>query len=121
MGVSTLNFAFEISTDGVPRAATSTNKRAAYRMRAAKAAGAHTAEIVSSLGIRAEVPYRRSDTRFFGTIRSVPMEDPRYDMRSEHRSERGSPLKSVRYSIRREAPHICHCVSCARLPGIWCY
>jgi len=55
------------------------------------------------VGIRAEVPYRRSDTRFFGTIRSVPREEPRYDMRSEHRSK--GPLKSVHYLIRREAPH----------------
>jgi hypothetical protein len=55
--ISTLNFAFEISTDGVPRAATSTNKRAAYRMRAAKLAGAHTAEIVSSLDIVSSIRY----------------------------------------------------------------
>jgi hypothetical protein len=110
--ISTLNFAFEISTDGVPRAATSTNKRAAYRMRAAKAAGAHTAEIVSSLGIRAEVPYRRSDTSFFGTIRSVPMEDPRYDTRSEHRSERGSPEVGTVLDTQRGPAHLPLCLLC---------
>ena len=35
--ISTLNFAFEISTDGVPRAYLKKQQRAVYRMRAAKA------------------------------------------------------------------------------------
>jgi hypothetical protein len=54
-------------------------------------------KIQHAVGIWAEGVYRRYASRFFGTLRSVSSPLPRYDTRSEYRTE--GPSKSVRCSI----------------------